>query len=285
MVTVRQLEQLLFDAFPKKDATPGDRIGLLVGNPTAEVKQIALALDAKVFDIEAAASARCNVLVTHHPVFWHAPESFLSEGPSAGAAVMRAAELGVALIAMHTNLDCAPVAREMLLEPAGFTFAAGLALPQETDRELEGIDGKGPKFLTSPEDAALPQAYLGQIGIPREGESVFFKDIVSRYKGTFGAVAKAWGDPHKPIRRLATCSGGAGALVNRVIGSEADCYVVGELAYHEALELSAADIALIELGHDRSELPYRFYLKEALIAAGIDEQALTILEPTSSWWN
>lgn len=285
MTTIRQLEQILFDAFPAKDATPGDRIGLLVGNPAAEVKQIALALDAKKLDIEAAAAAGCNVLVSHHPVFWHAPEAFLDGGASSGAAILCAAELGVALIGMHTNLDCAPVAREMLLKPAGFTFEAGLALPEETDRELEGIDGKGPELLKTLEDATLPQAYLGQIGTPIENKAVLFKDIVSRYKDAFGAVAKAWGDPDKPINRLAACSGGAGALVSRVIGSGADCFVAGEVAYHEALELSAAGIALIELGHDRSELPYRFYLRDALIAAGIPESLLQILDPTTTWWN
>lgn len=285
MTTVKQLEQQLFEMFPAKDATSGDRIGLLVGNTTAEVTKIGLALDAKVADIEAAAAEGCNVLVSHHPVFWPAPEEFLSTGPSAGAAILRAAELGVALIAMHTNLDCAPVAREMLLEPAGFMFAAPLSLPEETDRELQGITGKSPGLLESLKDALVPRAALGQLGIPKEGSSIALKDIAESYQKAFGAVAKVWGDPHKPIARLATCSGGGGALVWRVIASEADCYVTGEVAYHEAQELAANDIALIELGHDRSELPYCFYLRDALMGAGIDETCLKILSPKISWWH
>lgn len=284
MITIKQLEQKLFELFPACDATPGDRIGLLVGNPGAQVGKVALTLDAKVADIEAAAAAGCNVLLTHHPVFWLLPDSFLSNGPSSGAAIIRAAELGVALIAFHTNLDCAPRARNMLLEPAGFSFDAPLALPQETDAELQGITGKTPSLAPEPEHCAEMRAALGQLGAPVDGNPVSFEELVHRYKEAFGAVAKAWGDPQKPIRKLATCSGGGGSLVQRVIACEADCYVTGEVAYHEALELSAAGIALVELGHDRSELPYRYYLQEALTSLGFKEEQIEVLEPTSSWW-
>lgn len=301
MTTVRELEQLLFAAFPAEDATSDDRIGLLVGDAEAEVRGIALGLDAKVATIEAAAAEGCNVLVTHHPVFWYPPTEFLRVGPSEGASIYRAAERGVALIAMHTNLDCAPVAREMLLEPVGFAYSAPLALPGETDSELklqgktlEGVEtfklaGQMP---TAPDDrqppmtqgAAQPIAALGQIGRPRGKEAVSLCELAARYKKAFGAVAKVWGDPDKPVERLAACSGGASSLIQRVLNTRADCFVTGEVAYHEALELAAADIALIELGHDRSELPYRYYLQKALSAAGFAESTLTILGPTISWW-
>ena len=283
MVTVRELEQLLFAAFPAEDATPGDRIGLSVGDANAEVHGIALALDAKAAAIEAAHAQGCNVLVTHHPVFWFPPTEFLREGPSESAAIYCAAELGVALIAMHTNLDCAPVAKGLLLEPVGFSYTAPLALPQEAEAELRATQKT---VSTSEAFAATPELMpsLGQLGVPREEEAVSLHNLAHRYRSAFGAVAKVWGSSEKVIRSLASCSGGGGSLVQRVINTGADCYVTGEVAYHEALALAAADIALIELGHDRSELPYRIYLHDALLAAGIDESLLHTLGPTASWW-
>ena len=288
MTTIGELKQKLFTLFPHEDATPGDRIGLLVGSTAEEVKGIAVALDAKVTNIEAAAAAGCNVLVTHHPVFWYPPTEFVKEGSSEGAAVYAAAKLGVSLITLHTNLDCAPVARGMLLEPAGFTYLAPLALPQEADSELV-VAGKAAAELEQTgeqagEQAAKPVAGLGQLGKPKEGDAIPFEDIVASYKKEFGAVAKAWGNPSLPVKRLATCSGSGSSLIKRVIHTGADCYVTGEVAYHEALELAHAGVALIELGHDRSELPYRFYLKDALVQAGIEEEHIKILGATAEWW-
>lgn len=283
MTTIRELEHILFAAFPARDATSDDRIGLLVGNAEAKVEGIALALDAKVLSIEAAATKGCNVLVTHHPVFWHPPTEFIKHGSSEGAAVYRAAELGVALIAMHTNLDAAPVAREMLLEPAGFVYTAPLTLPSELDSNLE-VHTTRLAAAGDAQDSTKSLAALGQLGIPKKGEVVSLCELAARYKAAFGAVAKVWGAPNKPVELLASCSGGGGSLVGRVISAQADCYVVGEVAYHEALELAAFGIALIELGHDRSELPYRFYLHDALLSAGFDEAELHILEPATSWW-
>lgn len=285
MTTVQQIEQLLFDAFPAKDAMQGDRIGLLVGSREAEVRGIALALDAKVKSIEAAAAAGCNLLVTHHPVFWYPPTEFLKDGSSEGASVLRAAELGVSLISMHTNLDSAPVARELLLEPGGFVFTAPLSLPSESDGELQSSTGRSVGLFKALGESLVPAPALGQLGIPKDENPVLLKTLGQRYKEAFGAVAKVWGDPEAPIKRLATCSGGAGDLVNRVISTGADCFVTGEVAYHEALNLDAAGVALIELGHDRSELPYRYHLKRTLLQADIDESLLHILEPVASWWN
>ncbi|MDR2035991.1 MAG: Nif3-like dinuclear metal center hexameric protein [Coriobacteriales bacterium] len=283
MTTARKLEQLLFDAYPAKDAIPDDRIGLLVGDATAEVRGIALALDAKVANIEAAFAAGCNVLVSHHPVFWYPPTEFLRQGLSEGAAVYRAAELGVALIAMHTNLDCAPETKGLLLEPAGFTYSAPLSLPRETEAELRVAKKTAD---TSEERAKTPELTpsMGQMGVPKDGKPVSLQQVASLYKNAFGAVAKVWGSPEKVIGQLACCSGGGGSLVQRVINLGADCYVTGEVAYHEALTLADADVALIELGHDRSELPYREHLYKTLLAAGIDESLLHILGPTASWW-
>ncbi|MCL1891194.1 MAG: Nif3-like dinuclear metal center hexameric protein [Coriobacteriia bacterium] len=307
-LTVRELEQLLFAAFPATDALEDDRIGLLVGEAHAQVGSIALALDASVDAIEVAATYGCNVLVTHHPVFWNAPSVFLREasacspaGSAEAAAVYRAAEQGVALIGMHTNLDCAPAAAGMLLEPVGYEYRAPLAYPAELGRELselaDAADAKKSarakwNLVRSGSGASKPVAGLGQLGVPCKAKSPApaqpqtptLKELAQRYEEVFGAVARVWGDEDMPIEVLATCSGGGGELVRRVIASGASCYVTGEVRYHEALELAAAGVALIELGHDRSELPYRFYLRDALLKQKIAQERIFIIEPLVSWW-
>ena len=72
-------------------------------------------------------------------------------------------------------------------------------------------------------------------------------------------------------------------MVPEVLAAKVDCFITGELRHHEALYLSDEGIALIELSHDVSELPYRAHLENALIHAGFDSSLLVVLEPTATW--
>jgi len=281
---VADIERLLYQAFPAAGAMPDDRHGLMVGDPQAEVTKVAIALDATISLIRQASEHGCNVLVTHHPVFWHAPDSFLaasSPALSSGAAVFAAAKAGIALIAMHTNVDCSARTVGMLLEPVGFRYLAPLQplgeqplceQPPQSRNELEG------------ESLSQPIAALGQLGIPVNGEPTTLEELAARYRQAFGQVARVWGEKQKTVQRVAICSGSGSEPLSAVLNSGVDCYVTGELRYHEALALTEAGAALIELGHDISELPYRSYLQSALLEAGVPEEEIVILGPATNWW-
>lgn len=260
--SVGDVEAMLFKTFLPTDALQDDRFGLLVGDRKAEVLRIAISLDQTIPMIEAAADAGCNLLVSHHPPFWMAPDSFLEASSAAvsnGAPVFKAAQRGVALLSVHTCLDCAPSAASMLLEPVGLEFAAPLR-----------AHGTGS---------------LGQIACPTNGrDSIPLKELAESYQRAFGNVAKVWGDPQKPIRKAAVCSGGASEVVFEVIAAGVDCFVTGEVRHHEALYLADSNVALIELGHDNSELPYRNHLREALVSAGFPANDIVTLEPSARWW-
>ncbi|MDR1421497.1 MAG: Nif3-like dinuclear metal center hexameric protein [Coriobacteriales bacterium] len=260
--SVGDIEQLLFAAYPEGDALPGDRFGLLAGDRRTIVTRIAVALDATVPMIEAAASANCNLLVSHHPAFWNAPDSFLatrSQASSSGAAIYAAARCGIALLALHTNLDCAPSAAALLLAPLGLE-RTGLLHPH----------GSGSLGWL-----AQPMAEKGFISL---GE------LARACQQAFGGVAKVWGDPARPIFTAAVCSGGASEVVGDVVRAAPDVFLTGELRHHEALWLADEGIALIELGHDLSELPYRYELRDALVTGGFDYGDIVILEPSATWW-
>jgi dinuclear metal center YbgI/SA1388 family protein len=260
---VGDIEDLLFKAFPITDALPNDRNGLFVGNRKVVVKKIAIALDQTVPMVEAAAAQGCNLLLTHHPPFMYAPDSFLevsSPAISSGAVIYKAAQKGVALLNMHTNLDCAPVAKGMLLNPGGLEFVAPLR-PHGTGS-------------------------LGQLGKPAANkEYVLLGELAARYQENFGCVAKVWGDPNKPVFTVAACSGGASEVVAEVVAAGVDCFVVGEVRHHEALYLADAGVSLIELGHDNSEMPYRYILQETLVEAGFPYCDIVVLSPSATWWH
>ena len=261
MATARELETYLFAEFPAQDACDWDNPGISVGFPEREVTGIALALDADAQSIAAAAELDCNVLVTHHPVFISAPDAIVDE-PASGlssTAIVAAISSGITLIAMHTNLDRSLAAQENL---AGLLGAKRIGLLDGgTDEvefgskaELEGVDG-----LT-------------------------LLDFAQRCESAFGGGANVWGDPSRSISTLAIVGGSASDLASEIIASNCDCAVVGEVSYHKALDIVGSGTALIELGHDASEMPILDVLRAALER---DERFCRMVHMVPSerrWW-
>jgi dinuclear metal center YbgI/SA1388 family protein len=283
--SVGDIEELMFAAFPREQAVglggpgTGDVIGLLVGDPKMLVTKIAVALDATVPTIKAAAEQGCNLLLTHHPAYIAPVMNVSPAGSTAnvdGAAVWAAATNGVALINMHTNLDCAPEAASMLLDPVGLEYLAPF-LPH---------NGKPYTPDNAPVKPVAPVPSLGQIARPiarPERHFITLGDLAHNYATAFGNVAKVWGDPERPLFTVAVCSGGGSSLVQDAINAEVDCYVTGELRHHEELWLADEGVSVIELGHDISELPYRYILAETLEKSGVPHPDIAILEPTATW--
>jgi putative NIF3 family GTP cyclohydrolase 1 type 2 len=57
------------------------------------------------------------------------------------------------------------------------------------------------------------------------------------------------------VRTVAVCPGSGGRLVPLAAASGADVFVTGEVRYHNMREAEHHGIAIVELGHDRTEMP------------------------------
>ncbi|NHM16022.1 Nif3-like dinuclear metal center hexameric protein [Eggerthellaceae bacterium zg-887] len=262
-LTVGFLERLLLSDFPACDAEPWDRTGLLVGDPARLVKRVAVALDPTVDAIDAAADAKAEVLLTHHPAFLDPPTSF-SPAPSvalsSGAGVWRAIECGVALMNFHTALDVSPRAQRVLPGLLGLDFK-GVVEPVGNGREK----GYG-QLCTFGDEAPLT---LGQ--------------LAARCTAVFGRAPRVWGDFSRVMERVVTCTGSIGGVGRRALAEQADCVVCGEVKYHEALDLSLAGLCIVELGHDTSELPLTTVLASAVRAVGVAEDDVVVIGQGDRW--
>lgn len=97
---IRYLDQLA----PPALAESYDNVGLLVGEPHTEITGVLINLDVTEAVIGEAATKGCNVLVTHHPI-WFTPRSRLNGEDYVSRCILAAIRQGVALVAVHTNLD------------------------------------------------------------------------------------------------------------------------------------------------------------------------------------
>lgn len=81
-----------------------DNAGLLVGDMQMPVKGVLVSLDLTEAVIDEALSRGCNVVVSHHPVIFGKLKR-LTESNYVERSVAKAIRAGVALYAIHTNLD------------------------------------------------------------------------------------------------------------------------------------------------------------------------------------
>lgn len=264
--TVGSLEAELLKRFPAEDAEDWDRTGLVVGERALPVKRVAVALDPTVAAIRAAAEAGANVLVTHHPPFLKAPDSFAPEASvaaSPGAGVWAAIQNGVALMCFHTALDVSAAAARVLPGMLGLAFTGKVAEP---------VDGTGEKgygqICTVPANGDEPET-LGR--------------LAARCTAVFGRQPRVWGDFDAPVRTAATATGSASGTAELCLAAGVDCLICGEIKYHAALDLSQAGLKIIELGHDASELPLAAVLADAVARIGVPKDDIELIDQSKNW--
>ena len=83
-----------------------DNSGLQLGDPTATVSRIMVALDATPAVVASALASSCQLLVTHHPLIFK-PQKSISAATVQGRLIHDAISGGLAIVSIHTSYDIA----------------------------------------------------------------------------------------------------------------------------------------------------------------------------------
>lgn len=265
-LTVGGLEKALLKLFPASTAESWDRTGLLVGDRTRSLGKVAITLDPTVAAIEEAAALGADVLLTHHPAYLSAPDSF-SPAPSValdpGAGVWAAIKGDVALMCFHTALDVSRQAQGVLPSLLGLTPKGKVLSPLPRSRSM----GYGQICSAAAKDE--PACSLSH--------------LAARCTSVFGRAPRVWGRFDAVIASVVTATGSASDLGRLALDAGIDCLVCGEIRYHDALELSGAGLCIIELGHDVSEFPLTAVLADAVASYGMDAANIIVIDQTDDW--
>ncbi|TSJ42357.1 Nif3-like dinuclear metal center hexameric protein [Fluviicola chungangensis] len=101
---VKELVSYLNQIAPFSYQEPYDNSGLLVGDPTAGIKGVLVALDCIETIIDEAILHGANVIVTHHPIIFKGLKR-ITGANYVERTVLKAIRHDINLIAIHTNLD------------------------------------------------------------------------------------------------------------------------------------------------------------------------------------
>lgn len=125
--TLADVIDLLEHAYPPRLAESWDRVGLVAGDPTAQVGSVVVAVDATDAVVDHALALGAELLLVHHPPLLRGVHSVAADTPK-GRLLHKLIAGGCALYAAHTNADSArPGVNDALAETLGLTPGRPLA--------------------------------------------------------------------------------------------------------------------------------------------------------------
>lgn len=273
MPTLAEVVGILDAAYDPRWAESWDAVGLVCGDPAAEVHKVLFAVDPVDAVVEEAVAWGADLLVTHHPLLLK-PVHGVAATSFKGRTVHRLISNGVALLTAHTNADVASPGVSDALARALDLAVIGPILPATG----EGVAPNGSTGHGQGHGQGSGRG-LGRFGVLPEPESLraFAQRVALALPPTSGGVRVA-GDAERTVRLVAVC-GGAGddrELLSAVRAAGADAYVTADLRHHAASEaLEAGDFAepgngpaLVDVAHWASEWPW-LSDAAALLTAGL----------------
>lgn len=221
LLTVQAVYDWIDGFAPFASAEADDNVGLLAGRFDSPVARILTALDCTREVVQEAARLKAELILTHHPLMYHARKNMREDDPEGGVlcALIRN---NIALISAHTNLDRATGG---INDTLGNLFS------------LSAIRGEG--FLRA---GKLPAAMAA-------GE------LRTLAASLLHAPVRLYGSPDKTVETLAVGGGAYDEGFEEAIALGAQAYLTGEVRHHNAVYASARNIVLLEGGHFATEAP------------------------------
>ena len=242
-MTVQDILQAVDAIAPFRLTMDFDNTGLLIGDPTAEVKGVVMALDCTDDVLALAKEKAANLVISHHPVIFHGIKKVCAD-----SVVWQAVRNDINVISAHTNLDIAKGGvNDCLAEVLGLSDVQGLTAAGES------VDAHG----------NVSRETLGRIGQLTSALSA--RELAQLVKEKLSTAVR-YTDGGKEIKTVAVCGGAGDSELESAIALGADALITGEVAHHIFIEAAHRGITLIEGGHFHTENIVLEPLREKLAA-------------------
>lgn len=129
----KEVIKYLEDWAPREIAWDRDNVGLQIGNPESEVKNIMLSLDLTGKVVSEAIRKKCNLIITHHPVLFHPLKRINTASDITSKLVEMLLKNNITLYSAHTNLDFAK---------EGVSFQLAKKIKLNNVRFLKNLSGR-----------------------------------------------------------------------------------------------------------------------------------------------
>ncbi len=254
MSTLEVICQALAEIAPLNLAESWDNVGLLVGNRNQSVNRVMTCLTISPNVVEEAIVEKVDLIVTHHPLPFHALKRITSD-TVAGNMLLELIAAGVAVYSAHTAFDSAEVGINQM-------WADSLSLGQCTP-------------LVEPTDDSTVAA--GRVGVLPKATTL--EGLIRQTAAAVGATdPRRVGPADQAVTKVGFACGAGGSFLSAARRQGCDALITGEATFHTCLEAESLGIGLGLLGHYWSE---RFAM-ERLAGRLADELAGLTIWPSRS---
>jgi len=248
MTTVKNIYDYINSVAPFDTQEEWDNSGFLIGDFRKPVKKVVMSLDGTIQAVGFAKSVGADLLLTHHPVIFNSIKNIKK-----GTAVYELVNSDIALICAHTSFDKAR---------GGINDNLASILGLKNTRHI--ADG----FVVT-----------GELEEPMS-----IDDFSAFAADTLESRGLRYTDTEKVIKTVAVGGGACSEFIPDAM-ENADCFVTGDLKYHEMLDASQSGFAVISAGHFETEnTPFlmfkdnleRIFTDVEFIAAPVENPVLEI---------
>ena len=244
MVTVNDILAYMNTLAPASMKMDWDNVGLLCGSRTQQVKKVLVALDPFESVCREAAQVGADLIVTHHPLIFRAPNT-VTDDTALGRSILFLAQNSISAINAHTNLDCAPGGvNDVLAQTLG----------------LQNIQVVAPTGTT---EDGQPWGLLRQGTVPMQSLETF----LSHVKSALGCSGLRYVDGGKSVFKVAVGGGACAGEMGLAIKEGCDTFVTADVRYNQFWDAREQGLNLIDAGHFHTENPICPVLAEKLRAA------------------
>lgn len=226
MTTVKNIYDYINSVAPFDTAEQWDNSGFLVGDFRKLVKKAVVTLDVTKEVAEYAESLGADLIISHHPVIFGGVKSVKK-----GSALYSVIHNDIAVVSAHTNFDMAE----------------------------NGINDNLCKILGFADIKQIENSFLFYGSLDYDMSIDDFAQYVS---DTLDVSGIRYTDTEKPIKTVAV-GGGACEEYAELALEAADCFVTGDMKYHQMLDMAERDMAVISAGHFETEaMAFKMFMAE-----------------------
>ena len=200
-------------------------MGLVIGDPSAKLKGVMVALDVTEEAIEAALKQNCNLLIVHHPPIL-APIKTIDVKSPQGRLIKSLLTHDISVYVMHTNLDSAP-------HGLNHHVARMIGL-----KKIRAVTSSGISYRIGELPAKKPA---------REFGAMVKKKLGINSARLYGSI--------RQVKKIGLCTGSGGELLADAAARGVDAFITGDVKHHQALVSRQLGLCLLDAGHYGTERP------------------------------
>ena len=240
---INNVLDILESWMPKEISEDFDNVGLLVGNPSQELKNIIVTLDTTVDVIEEAIDKDCNLIISYHPIIFEGIKKINEQKDYVQKAIVKAIENKISIYAIHTSMDN---------HPNGISFS------------LAKIIGLNKTSVLIPKDKKIDDLKIGMgtVGYlnSKISEEKFLDLVKKNIKNNLIRHSKITG---KKISKVAIVAGSGSFAIDECLSNDVDALITSDIKYHKFF-IENNKILLVDIGHFESEKHIKLVIQEYL---------------------